>query len=146
MLSVISTPSEAKWISMKPLFILSALLALAACSSVPTTAGRFLQAMHPTAGVLVLQLTLPTPEQCAMALKSMATGNDNARAVRPTTSCQPSSLSQQLPFIATMRDKTGDYTFDVEVTQQIVCDIYVSEVLKAGNGATELVAPCRKKS
>ena len=118
---------------------------LAGCASIPMTSGRYLQVRHAVSDSVVLQLVLPTKEGCATALRSMAFANEQTRQAQPYTSCREPSASGEMRAIATLRDKTGNYIFEVETIVLSICQAYVSEALKISKDAIDVVSDCKTK-
>jgi hypothetical protein len=118
---------------------------LSGCGSLTTTSGRYLQSRHMVSDSVVLQLTYPTKDGCAAVWRSMAFGNDQARQAQPLTSCRESSASAEMQAIATLRDKTGNYTFDAETRVLSVCTAFVAELLKTSKDTIEIVSDCKAK-
>ena len=75
----------------------------------------------------------------------MAFGNEQTREALSRTSCREPSASREMRVIATLRDKTGNYTFDVEAIVLSVCETYVSAVLKTSKDAIDVVSDCKAK-
>lgn len=116
-----------------------------ASGSNPTSSGRYLQLRHVVSESVIVQFTLPTKNGCAAVLRSMAFGNDQTRQSQSHSSCRESSASAELRAIATMRDKIGNYTYDLETTVLLLCTTMASELLKTSKDMIEVVSDCKAK-
>ena len=118
---------------------------LAACASVVGPSGRFLQVRHPVSDAVVAQITYPTKEGCSAVLKAMAFGNNQARQAQSLMSCRDSPESVEMRAIATMRDKLGSFTFDIETKTEAICKAFIVELYDSNKETYDIVSTCKVK-
>ena len=75
----------------------------------------------------------------------MAFGNEQAKQAQSLTSCREQSVSSELSSIATMRDKAGSFTFDVEAKTEAICMAFVYNLYGTNKEMFDIVAMCRPK-
>jgi hypothetical protein len=105
--------------------------------------GRFWQVRHPMSGIVVMQFSFPDAERCASLIRNMSFRTEaTAKQTASVSSCRSESASRNMRARATLRDKTGNYLFDVETSVPSICKSLVNDVVRDSKGAVEVVAGC----
>lgn len=132
---------------MKYLISLSTVLLtlfITACSSVTpyisSTTGRYMHIRNPFNDNVTYQITFPTSDGCKYMLAGM--GDKMDKDVLKYVSCTSSSVSQSLPYRATVRNKVVDFIFDAETKTLEECNANVASLEKGGG---EIISQCKLK-
>lgn len=119
---------------------------LASCANGPFSSGRYLQIRHAVSDRVMAQITWPTATACANVRTALQTSSDaRQRMMFNATSCSETSMASNLPYRVAMRDKPGDYLFDMDTIDLDTCTLMVYQFMSASARAIAQVDHCKAK-
>lgn len=126
-------------------------IAVTGCAQFPNNvasdpSGRYFQVHHPIANDKpVYQVTLPNANGCR-AMLSWARNSGDTKSLTEVMRCTRASVSDQLPYRATIRNTAYDYILDVEANTSADCSSFLDgAMLSDGSDNLELVKDCELK-
>ena len=129
------------------LFALTSTLILAGCASPSwlASSGRHMQMRNAASNVVVLQITLPTSDNCAYVLKATQ-NSEPGRGAAKFMSCSDVSASANLHAHADVLDKPDHFVMHIETISLADCTKVVDGLLAgAGRETNEVVSACKEK-
>lgn len=110
--------------------------------SAPSATGRYLQMKHPASDSVIIQMTVPNPDTCALMLKAVPPNDVLLRLM----SCRSDSAAAMLPMRATLRNIPYNFLVDVDAVSPEECRATVDAMMKSdGAPNLQVVAPCVRK-